>query len=98
MGTAHQSLGLAVQKARDQAKQILNLLEGQGHPDTGQSSAVYLALVTMQKRLQAADPPPPPVGAFAAQLVQLAEDCTGKLSPVRALIEEAARIAREAKP
>jgi hypothetical protein len=97
MGAAHQSLGLAVQKARDQAKKILNLLEGQGHPDTGRSSAVYLALVTMQKRLLATDPPPPPVSEFTAQLVQLAADCTGKLTPVKPLIDDAARIAREAK-
>lgn len=97
MGTAHQALGLAVQKARDQAKKILNVLEGQGHPDTGRSSGVYLALVTMQKRLLATDPPPPPVGEFTAQLMQLAEDCTGKLTPIKPLIEEAARIAREGK-
>jgi hypothetical protein len=97
MGTAHQSLGLAVQKARDQAKKILNLLEGQGHPDTQRSSAVYLALVTMQKRLLATDPPPPPLGDFTAQLGQLAGDCTGKLAPIKPLIEEAARIARQGK-
>jgi hypothetical protein len=97
MGTAHQALGLAIQQARDQAKKILNLLEGQRHPDTGRSSAVYLALVTMQKRLLATDPPPPPISEFGAQLVQLAGACTGKLTPIKPLIDEAARIARGAK-
>ena len=97
MSAAHQSLALVVQKARDQAKTILNTLEGQGHPETGRSSSLYLALVTIQKRLLAIDPPPPPIGTFVAQLEQLAEGCTGKLTPIKPLIEDAARIARGAK-
>jgi hypothetical protein len=97
MSAAPQSLALVVQKARDQAKTILNTLEGQGHPETGRSSSLYLALVTIQKRLLATDPPPPPVGTFVAQLEQLAQGCTGKLTPIKPLIEDAARIARGAK-
>lgn len=97
MGVAHQNVGLAVQKARDQAKTILNTLQGQGHPETGRSSALYLALVTIQKRLLAADPPPPPVGDFIPQLEQLAQECSERLAPVKTLIEDALRVARGAK-
>lgn len=94
----HQTLGLAVRKARDQAKTILNTLEGQSHPETGRSSAVYLALVTIQKRLLATDPPPPPVSEFITQLEQLAQDCSGRLAPIKPMIEDAVRVAREVKP
>jgi len=55
----HQDLGLVISKAREQAKELLTQLEG--HPQTNESSAVYLALVTLQKRLLRVDPPPPPV-------------------------------------
>ncbi|HEX4628504.1 MAG TPA: hypothetical protein VH137_06920 [Gemmatimonadales bacterium] len=97
MGTAHQTLGLAVRQARDQAKTILNTLEGQGHPETARSSALYLALVTIQKRLLATDPPPPPLTEFIAQLEQLTQDCTGKLTSIKTLIDNAVRVARGAK-
>jgi len=65
MSIAHQNVALAVHKARDQAKTIFQLLESQVHPQTGQSSALYLALVLLEKRLRTVDPPPPPI----AQLI-----------------------------
>ncbi len=39
----HQGLVLVISKAREQAKELLTPLEGQGHPQTNESSAVYLA-------------------------------------------------------
>jgi hypothetical protein len=90
----HQNVALAVHKARDEAKAILQQLETQGHPETGRSSALYLALVMMQKRLLAVDPPPPPIAQFIPELGQLASECAGTLAPVKPLIEDAIRVAR----
>jgi len=92
MGALHENVGVAVRKARDQAKELLTLLESQGHPQTGQSSSLYLALVSLQKRLFAAEPLP--IAKFIPDLEQLARDCTGKLAPVKPLIEAALRVAR----
>ena len=97
MSVAHQNLALAVLKARDEAKTVLRLLESQGHPETGQSNALYLALVMLQKRLQSVDPPPPPVVQFISELEQLASECQGKLTPVKPLIEAAVHLARGSK-
>jgi hypothetical protein len=94
MKVTHQDLAAAVRKARDQAKLVLNQLETQGHPDTTRSSSLYLALVTVQKRLQASDPPPPPIASFVPELEQLARDCGGKLAPIKPLIDNALRLAR----
>ncbi|MGH7548016.1 MAG: hypothetical protein ACREMM_07570 [Gemmatimonadales bacterium] len=38
----------AIQRARDQAKAILDTLEQAGHPQTSESSGLYLGLVTLQ--------------------------------------------------
>ena len=94
MSIAHQNVALAVHKARDEAKAILNQLETEGHPETGQSSALYLALVMMQKRLLAVDPPPPPIAKVIPELEQLASECDGTLAPIKPLIDEALRVAR----
>ncbi len=51
MSLPHQDLVLVISKAREQAKELLTQLEGQGHRQTNESRAVYLALVTPQKRL-----------------------------------------------
>jgi hypothetical protein len=40
-----------VTAARDQAKTFLTALEQQGHPETSRSSGLYLALVSLRKRL-----------------------------------------------
>ena len=90
----HQNVALAVHKARDEAKAILNQHETQGHPETGRSSALYLALVMLQKRLLAVDPPPPPIAQFIPELGQLASECAGPLAPIRPLLDEALRVAR----
>lgn len=97
MSAVHQNVGLAVQKARDESKRILAQLEGPGHPQTNQSSALYLALVGIQKRLLAIDPPPAPIAQSISDLEELLRQCDGKLAPVKPLIEEALRIARSAR-
>ncbi len=82
-----------VQKARDQTKEILRGLEQTGHPQTNESSSIYLALVMLQKRL-ATFRAGAPLGEFVAELGQLATMCTGKLAPLKPLLDEAERIAR----
>jgi hypothetical protein len=93
MSVAHQNVGLAVQRARDEAKRLLMDLESRGHPQTNQSSALYLALVGIQKRLRAVDPPPAPIAQTVSDLKALLRQCDGKLAPVKSLIEEALRVA-----
>jgi hypothetical protein len=92
MGRA-QDLVLVIRKARDEAKALLNHLETAGHPQTNQSSSLYLALVSMQKRLTA-DPPPLRLAPFVPELEQLLTLCEGKLATIKPLLEEALRIAR----
>ena len=94
MSAVHENVGLAVRKAREESKRILTQLESGGHPQTNQSSALYLALVGIQKRLLATDPPPPPIAQFISDLDGLLRQCDGKLAPVKPLIEEALGIAR----
>jgi hypothetical protein len=94
MSALHQNVGLAVRRARDEAKRILTDLETGGHPQTNQSSALYLALVGIQKRLLTVDPPPAPIAQCVSDLEQLLRQCDGKLAPVKPLIEEALRVAR----
>jgi hypothetical protein len=94
MSVVHQNLGVAVQKARDEAKRILMELESRGHPQTNQSSGLYLALVGIQKRLRAVDPPPAPIAQFISDLEESLRHCEGKLASVKPLVEEALRIAR----
>ena len=94
MSVSHQDLAAAVRRARDEAKGILNQLQSQRHPDTAQSSSLYLALVTLQKRLLVVDPAPPPIASFIPELQQLAQACDGKLASIKPLIEDALRRAR----
>src|SRR5713101_5834652 len=94
MDSAHQHLAIAVGAAKDQAKELLSQLERQGHAQTGKSSAVYLALVTIHKRLETVNPPPPPVTHFVPDLEQLVRGCQGRLAPVKPLVEAALRVAR----
>lgn len=88
MANSRQDMVLAIGKARDLAKELLTQLETQGHPQTNQSSALYLALVSMQKRLLKVDPPPP-VSGFVPELEQLVTLCGGKLAAIKPLLEEA---------
>jgi hypothetical protein len=87
-----QALAQVIQQARDEAKTILNALERVGHPQTEESSAVYLGLVTLQKRLAAAGASG--TSALAADIEQLAALCARKLARLKPLLEEAARLAR----
>ncbi len=86
-----QTLAQLIQQARDEAKTILSALE-QGHPQTEESSAVYLGLVTLQKRLAATGPSG--AGALASEIEQLAVLCARKLERLKPLLEQAARLAR----
>ena len=97
MGLPRQDLVLAIGEARDRAKELLSLLESQGHPQTNESSSLYLALVTVQKRLRTVDPAPPPVARFVPELEELVALCEGKLAPIKPLLEAALRIARSAQ-
>jgi len=94
MSVVHQNVGLAVRKARDEAKRILTELETRGHPQTNQSSALYLALVGIQKRLLAGGGSTARIAQFIADLEGLLRQCEGKLAPVKTLIEEALRIGK----
>ncbi len=80
-----------LQQARDQAKAILATLEQTGHPQTNESSGLYLALVSLQKRLAA----PGAVARaheFVRELQELTALCKGKLEPLKSLLEHAVRI------
>jgi len=89
----HQSLAAAVGKARDQAKATLDTLQTQRHPETARSSALYLALVSIQKRLLTVDPAPTAVSAFVPELAQLVGQCEGKLAAIKPQVESALRLA-----
>ena len=87
-----QTLQEVIQQARGDAKTILTALEGAGHPQTNESSSLYLGLVTVQKRLGALGHGR--AGEVAADLEQLAALCVGKLERLKPLLEEAVRLAR----
>ena len=97
MDAVQQHLAIAVGAARDRAQELLSQLERQGHSQTGKSSAVYLALVTIHKRLVTVNPPPPPVTHFVPDLEQLVRGCEAKLAPVRPLLEAALHVALGAR-
>jgi|SRR5213593_605264 len=94
MHTTHQRLALAVGAAKDHAGGLLHPFERQGDARTGKSSAIYLALMVLHRRLLTADPVPPPVDHFVPDLERLIRGCAGKLAPVQPLIEAALHIAR----
>ena len=93
MGNSRQDLVLVIAKARDQAKELLTVLESQGHPQTNRSSSLYLALVSVQKRLLAVDPVVP-VARLVPDLEQLVTLCDGKLATIKPVLEDAVRLAR----
>jgi hypothetical protein len=47
----NQDLVLVINKAQQQANELLTQVEGEGRPQNNESSAGYLALVTLQPRL-----------------------------------------------
>ncbi len=96
MDTRRQNLIVVVANARDQAKQLLALLESQRHPQTNRSSSLYLALVSMQKRLKAMDSAPA-VAQLVPDLEQLVTLCEGKLAPIKSLLEDALHIAQSVR-
>jgi len=92
-----QHLAIAVGAARDRAKELLGELERQGDSQTGKSSAVDLALITIHKRLVTVNPAPPPVTHFIPDLEQLVRGCEARLAPVKLLLEVALRVALGAR-
>jgi hypothetical protein len=89
------TLSEAIQKAREHAKAILTTLEQSGHPQTEESSSLYLGLVTIQKQVKDLG-----VGRFgdvAKELEQLAALCKGKLESLKPLMDDAVRLARPPK-
>ena len=91
MSTPREDLVRAVSTARDQAKKLLSALETQGHPETSRSSALYLALVALRKRLTKEETSP---AAVVAELEQLVTLCEGKLARIKPELEDALKIAR----
>ena len=93
MSNPREDLVRAVSAARDQAKRFLTAFEQQGHPETSRSSALYLALVSLRKRLMKEAPTP---AAVIAELEQLLTLCEGKLARIRPELEDALKVARSA--
>ena len=91
MSTPREDLVRIISTARDQAKKLLTALEQQGHPETSRSSSLYLALVTLRKRLTKEEAAPTAVVAELEQLVTL---CEGKLARIKPELEDALKIAR----
>jgi hypothetical protein len=85
----------AIQKAREHAKGILTTLEQTGHPQTEESSSLYLGLVTIQKQMK--DQGVARFGEVAKELEQLAALCKGKLESLRPWLDDAVRLARPPK-
>ena len=93
MSTAREDLVRAIGTARDQAKKLLTALEQQSHPETSRSSSLYLALVSIRKRLTKDEQPP---AALVTELEQLLTVCEGKLARIKPDLEDALKIARGA--
>jgi hypothetical protein len=91
LSTPREDLVRAISTARDQAKKLLTALEQQGHPETSRSSSLYLALVSIRKRLTKDEQPPRSVVTDLEQLLTL---CEGKLARIKPELEDALRIAR----
>ena len=91
MSTAREDLVRAISTARDEAKKLLTALEQQGHPETSRSSSLYLALVSIRKRVTKDEQPPAAVVTDLEQLVTL---CEGKLARIKPDLEDALKIAR----
>jgi len=91
VSTPREDLVRIISTARDQAKKLLTALEQQGHPETSRSSSLYLALVTLRKRLTKEEAAPTAVVAELEQLVTL---CEGKLARIKPELEDALKIAR----
>jgi hypothetical protein len=93
LSTPHEDLIRAISAARDQAKKLLTALDQQGHPETSRSSALYLALVALRKRLTKETVARESVIPELEQLLSL---CEGKLARIKPEVEDALKIARGA--
>jgi hypothetical protein len=79
-----------LERAREQARVLVDALERQGHREIGQASGLYLGLVAMRKRVSVELP----TTNIAPELEQLVRQCEGELAAVRPALEQALRLAR----
>ena len=93
MKALQRTVDIAVRTARDEAKRILTQLETKGHSQTNQSSALYLALVGIQKRLLVVNPPVS-MSQVVVDLEAALRQCTGRLAGVQPLVSGALRLAQ----
>jgi len=93
LSTAREDLVRVISTGRDQAKKLLTALEQQGHPETSRSSSLYLALVSIRKRLTKDEEPP---GGLVEELEQLLSLWDGKLARIKPDLEDALKVARGA--
>jgi len=91
MSTPTENIVRVISTARDEARKVLTALEQQGHPETARSSSLYLALVSMRKRLTKEGAPLP---ALVPELEQLVTLCEGKLARIKPELEDALKLAR----
>ena len=92
MSTPREDLVRVVSAARDQAKKLLTAFEQQRQPETSRSSALYLALVSLRKRLTKESALP--AADIVKELEQLVALCEGKLARIKPELEEALKVAR----
>jgi len=93
LSTARENPVRVISNGRDQAKKLLTALEQQGHPETSRSSSLYLALVSIRKRLTKDEEPP---GGLVEELEQLLSLWDGKLARIKPDLEDALKVARGA--
>jgi len=92
LSTPREDLVRVVSAARDQAKKLLTAFEQQRQPETSRSSALYLALVSLRKRLTKESALP--AADIVKELEQLVTLCEGKLARIKPELQEALKVAR----
>jgi hypothetical protein len=89
-GPGARALVALLERAREQARALVDALERRGHGEIGPSSGLYLGLVALRKRVSVELP----ATSIAPELEQLVRQCEGELAPVRPALEQALRLAR----
>jgi hypothetical protein len=89
-GPGARALVALLERAREQARVLVDALERSGHAEIGPSSGLYLGLVALRKRVSVELP----ATNIAPELEQLVRQCEGELAPVRPALEQALRLAR----
>ncbi len=88
----YDKLCVVVRQAREEARTILAGLERAGHPQTQESSSLYLGLVAMHKELSRNESRRPHQ-SLPQDLKQLETMCGGALASVLPLIQQAIQLA-----